>query len=171
MQRKATEPRLAGLFCVLASAMIILFGAPYAAAVEKPAANAQAPINEAQWAKILTRLKDKGITRTLPQRVTEHLGLTKGDETLTALELAVEREGFQHGIYVDPWRGASRLFILFVFRTPDKKWTGFVADPHLALLSAASWSTGGVPSPIPVAEAQPAFDNELTYWAVLSELF
>jgi hypothetical protein len=142
-----------------------------ALAVEKPAASTSVLINPDQWAKILKRLKDKGLSRTLPARVTAQLGLTKGDETLTVLELAVEREGYQHGIYMSPWLGADRLFFIFAFRNPEKKWMGFAADPHLTLLSAATWNTGETPVTVPVTEAQSVFDNELAYWAVLAELF
>jgi hypothetical protein len=146
------------------------FAARRGLAVEKPG-NTQAPITSEQWSKILARIRDKGIRRTLPQRVTAHLGLTKGNETLSVLELAVEREGYQHGIYVDPWLGPDHLYFIFAFRNPEKKWMGFVADPHLALTSAATWSSGGNPEPVPVAQAQSVFDNELAYWAVLADLF
>jgi hypothetical protein len=142
-----------------------------ALALEKPAASTSVLINPDQWAKILKRLKDKGLSRTLPARVTAQLGVTKGDETLTVLELAVEREGYQHGIYMSPWLGADRLFFIFAFRNPEKKWMGFAADAHLTLLSAATWNTGETPATVPVTEAQSVFDNELAYWAVLAELF
>jgi hypothetical protein len=164
--------RWAAIFCALAAvAVVSSLSAGEAVAVEKPAANSTGLINADQWAKILNRLKDKGVSRTLPARVTAQLGLTKGDETLTVLELAVEREGYQHGIYMSPWLGADRLFFIFAFRNPDKKWMGFAADPHLTLLSAATWSTGETPVPISAADAQSVFDNELGYWAVLAELF
>jgi hypothetical protein len=167
--QRVVNHSLAAAILWLAALAFMLPGGAFA--VEKPAANLSAPINSEQWAKILTRLKEKGISRTLPPRVTEQLGLTKGRESLSVLELAVEREGYQHGIYMSPWAGPDRLFFIFAFRTPEKKWMGFATDAHLALLSAATWNTGETPVPVPLSDAQPVFNNELGYWAVLAELF
>jgi hypothetical protein len=106
--------------------------------------------------------------RTLPFKVAEHLGLTKGSETLTVHELAVERDGYQHGIYksVDP--GDDR--IILAFRTPEKRWTAFVTDTRFRLLSAIVWNAGESPVPWPNDQALPAFKNEMGYWSVLAEL-
>src|SRR5258707_1092660 len=64
-----------------------------------PKSAAAAPLSGEQWAKVLKQMDQNGKTRTLPFKVAEHLGLTKGTETLTVREIAFERDGFQHGIY------------------------------------------------------------------------
>jgi len=150
---------------------IALWWVPNSAAVEKPAATASTLLSQDEWAKILKQLKEKGISRTLPTRVTEELGLTKGAETLSVLELAVEREGYKHGIYMSPSLGQDRPFVIFVFGTPENRWMGFVTDLHLKLVAAATWNTGETPIRLPKEAAQSAFDNELGSWAVLAELF
>jgi hypothetical protein len=125
-------------------------------------------LNKEQWAKIVRRMDVEGRTRTLPFKVAEHLGLTRGSETLTVSELAVEREGYQHGIYksVDPKDDR----VILAFRTPEKRWTAFVTDTRFKLISAIVWNAGETPVAWPNGEALPAFRNELGYWAVLAEL-
>ncbi len=128
-----------------------------------------AKLTPAQWAKIVKRMDAGGDTRVLPFKVAEHLGLTKGTEILTVRELAFEREGYQHGIYrnVDPKDDR----VILAFRTPEKRWTAFLTDTRFKLVSAIAWNAGSDPVPWPIGEALPAFNNELTYWSVLADLF
>jgi len=143
-----------------------------ARAVEKPASSTSVLINPDQWAKILKRLKDKGLSRTLPARVTAQLGLTKGDERLTVLELAVETRGLSaRPIYMSPWLGADRLFSFLRFEIRRRNGWVFAADAHLTLLSAATWNTGEHLRRFRSPRRKSVFDNELAYWAVLAELF
>src|SRR5216684_2937973 len=87
------------------------------AGVAAPKTDTGAPLSKQQWAKIVKRMDQNGQTRDLPFKVAEHLGLTRGAEVLTVRELAVEREGYQHGIYrsVDPKDDR----IILAFRTPE----------------------------------------------------
>lgn len=148
---------------VIAAILAIVSGAAAA-----PKADTGAILGADQWAKIVKTMDANGKTRTLPFKVADYLGLTKGTETLTVRELAFERDGYQHGIYrsVDP---ADQRVIL-VFRTPEKRWTAFVADSKFKLIAAIVWSAGETPVPWSQAEALPAFNNELGYWSVLAEL-
>ncbi|HEY2137098.1 MAG TPA: hypothetical protein VGH49_14495 [Xanthobacteraceae bacterium] len=125
-------------------------------------------MSKEQWAKIVKRMDETGQVRTLPFKVAEHLGLTNGSETLTVRELAIEREGYQHGIYmsVDP----ADTRIILAFRTPEKRWTAFVADSGFRLISAIVWNAGESPVAWPREEALPAFTNELGYWSVLADV-
>jgi hypothetical protein len=150
---------------VLAVAMAL---APSVIPASLAAQNDAAILSKTQWAKIVKRMDQSGQVRTLPFKVAEHLGLTKGSETLTVHELAVERDGYQHGIYksVDP--GDDR--IILAFRTPEKRWTAFVTDTRFGLLSAIVWNAGESPIPWPNDQALPAFKNEMGYWSVLAEL-
>jgi hypothetical protein len=155
--------RLVRFVAAIATTLMIVGGATAA-----PKAGPGPILSADQWAKIVKTMDANGKTRTLPFKVADHLGLTRGAETLTVRELAFEREGFQHGIYrsVDP---ADQRVIL-AFRTPEKRWTAFVADSKFKLIGAIVWNAGETPVPWPQAEALPAFNNELGYWSVLAEL-
>lgn len=153
---------------VRALAFVAAVVALSSAAVAAEKAQTAALLTKEQWAKIEKRMDEKGDVRVLPFKVADHLGLTKGTETLTVRELAFEREGYQHGIYrsVDP---ADQRIIL-AFRTPEKKWTAFVTNTRFQLLAAIVWNAGETPVAWPNAEALPAFRNELGYWSVLADL-
>jgi hypothetical protein len=118
--------------------------------------------------KILKRLQETGRTRPIPSKVSEGLGATHGDQVLNVREIAFERAGYQHGFYrsID---GADR-FIL-AFRTPDKKWTAFLTDTRLKLISAVAWDAGEKPVRWTGPEANQAFENELAYWATIADIF
>lgn len=144
-----------------------------AIAMALPAAVAAQPadavtLSKEQWAKVAKRMEEGGLVRFLPPKVAEHLGLTKGNETLAVRELAFEREGYQHGIYraMDPKDGR----IILAFRTPEKKWTAFLTDARFQLISAIVWNAGEVPVRWPNDQALAAFKNEIGYWSVLAEL-
>jgi hypothetical protein len=133
-----------------------------------PKADAGATLSAEQWGKIVKAMNANGQTRILPFKVADHLGLTRGSETLTVRELAFEREGYQHGIYTSVAPGDDR--VILVFRTPEKRWTAFVASAGFKLVTAIVWNAGETPVPWPNDEALPAFKNELTYWSVVADL-
>jgi hypothetical protein len=157
--------RAAALFAILG---LVLAAAGASGGAAAPKADADAPLSAAQWAKIVKRMDENGQTRDLPFKVAEHLGLTKGAQVMTVRELAFERGGYQHGIYrsVDPKDDR----VILVFRTPEKRWTAFLADAHFRLVLAVVWNAGDSPERWPDAEALPAFNNELGYWSVLADL-
>jgi hypothetical protein len=136
--------------------------------VAAPKADAGAPLSKEQWAKLAKRMAEAGTTRDLPFKVAESLGLTRGAEVLTVRELAFERQGYQHGIYrsVDP----NDDRVILAFRTPEKRWTAFLADANFHLVLAIVWNAGETPQPWPNGEALPAFNNELGYWSVIADL-
>ena len=149
----------------LACAVGLSFASASAAA---PKADAGAPLSKEQWAKLAKRMAEAGTTRDLLFKVAESLGLTRGAEVLTVRELAFERQGYQHGIYrsVDPRDDR----IILAFRTPEKRWTAFVADSRFKLTAAVVWNAGETPEPWATDEALPAFNNELGYWSVIADL-
>jgi hypothetical protein len=163
MRKSPTSRALALLVVAIAA---LLSGAASGDAAPRADSTALTP---AQWAKIVKRMDTSGDTRVLPAKVAAHLGLTKGAETFTVHELALEREGYQHGIYrsVDPKDDR----VILAFRTPEKKWTAFLTNTRFELVSAIVWSAGNEPAPWPASEALPAFNNELVYWSVLADLF
>jgi hypothetical protein len=133
-----------------------------------PKADDGPPLSNEQWAKIAKRMAEAGTTRDLPFKVAESLGLTRGAEVLTVRELALERQGYQHGIYrsLDPKDDR----IILAFRTPEKRWTAFLTDARFRLVLAIVWNAGETPQRWPDDEALPAFNNELGYWSVIAEL-
>ncbi len=160
-------PRFARAFIVAAAVLLPALSLAVAG-LAAGKAEGGALLTKDQWAKIAKRMDETGDVRILPFKVADHLGLTKGTETLRVHELAFEREGYQHGIYrsVDP---ADQRIIL-AFRTPEKKWTAFVTDLRFGLIAAIVWNAGETPVAWPNAEALPAFRNELGYWSVLADL-
>jgi hypothetical protein len=131
-------------------------------------ADSGAVLTKEQWGKIVRQMDQKGTVRDLPFKVAESLGLTKGSQVMTVRELALEREGYQHGIYrsVDP----ADTRIILAFRTPEKRWSAFVTDSRFQLIAAIAWNAGEAPVAWPSDEALPAFRNELAYWSVIAEL-
>jgi hypothetical protein len=168
MMRAAIILRLRHAACGLAIGAGVLACALSAAPAAAPKADTGVILTVEQWAKIVKAMEMNGAHRVLPFKVADHLGLTKGTETLTVRELAFEREGYQHGIYrsVDP----ADQRIIMAFRTPEKRWTAFVADAKFRLISAIVWNAGETPVPWSNREALPAFRNELGYWSVVAEL-
>jgi len=158
-------PRRALAILAIAAAACLLVNSGSRAAPKAESAR----LTPAQWAKIAKRMKTSGDTRVLPFKVAQHLGLTRGADVMTVRELAFEREGYQHGIYrnVDP--KDDRLIL--AFRTPEKRWTAYLTNTRFELVVAIVWNAGSDPVPWPNREALPAFNNELTYWSVLADLF
>jgi hypothetical protein len=157
--------RIARVVVLVAGTVALSLVAPGIAAEKAATA---APLTQEQWAKIAKRMDEKGDVRVLPFKVADHLGLTKGTETLTVRELAFEREGYQHGIYRSVDLADQR--IILAFRTPEKRWTAFVTDRRFGLITAIVWNAGETPVRWPNVEALPAFRNELGYWSVLADL-
>jgi hypothetical protein len=155
------------LFATFAVAAAVALSAP-SLGCAAPKSDSAVLLSREQLVKLLKRMDESGQTRILPFKVAEHLGLTKGSETLTVRELAFERDGYQHGIYksVDPKDDR----IILAFRTPEKRWTAFLTDARFRLISAIVWNAGEVPVPWANDQASPVFHNELGYWSVLAEL-
>jgi hypothetical protein len=126
------------------------------------------PLDGEHLRKILKRLDEIGRTRPIPPKVTEQLGITKGDQVLNVREIAFERAGYQHGFYKGLEKGDDRLIL--AFRTPEKKWTAFLTDSRLNLVAAVTWDAGETPVSWQGEEAAHAFDNELAYWATIIDL-
>ena len=158
--------RTAAALAILAAAIAATTLGPVAAAA--PKSGASAPLSTEQWTKIVKAMDEKGQVRALPPKIAEHLSLARQDQTFNVHELAFEREDYQHGIYrsVDP---ADQRVIL-AFRTPEKRWTAFLADSRFRLIAAVVWNAGEEPVAWSKPEALPAFNNELTYWSVIAEL-
>lgn len=168
--RRATKPG-GFLGCVLAAALLIAALGPIPIAWADPQPALSAP----EIATILKRMKEIGRTRSMPAKITEPLGASHHDETLTAGELVFEHDDYQHGFYKILAPGGDILtrgddrFIL-VLRTPQRHWMAFLANARLELVSAVQWQAGGNPEPAAISETRSLFDNEIAYWAALAEI-
>ena len=90
-------------------------------------------LDDSHLRKIFKRLDEAGRTREVPAKVTAALGVTQGDETLQVREVAFERAEYEHGFYKSLRPGDDR--IILAFRTPEKKWTAFLTNSRLRLLT------------------------------------
>ena len=161
--------RIAIFSAVVAAAAVPPGWVTTSLAAPKKAVTAKPVLGAEQLQKILKRLEESGRTRPLPTKVTAQLWVTKGDATLTVREIAFEHAGYQHGFYKSLETGKD--YLLLAFRTPEKKWTAFLTNSQLKLISAVSWDAGEMPATWSGREADQAFDNELVYWSTLAEIF
>jgi len=137
---------------------------------------ASAPkLSEAQLEKLIDTMPIEGKIVTAEKRVTDTLGLTKNNETLTSRALTVkERAGVLfHQIQLLPG-GKGYLFGNIGPTTVQVFW----ADKNLVLVAAMTSVKGGPTAgmtggmmvyPTPVKEAAPDFSNELAYWATVAD--
>jgi hypothetical protein len=155
--------------CLLRAALIVL------AAIVTPifafnvaTADPTEAISPSEIAKILKRADETGRTRSLPSKLTEPLGASSGDETLSVQELVFEHDEYQHGFYRIMKPGDDR--IILVLRTPEKDWVAFLADARFKLISSVGWHSGQIPMKTNVVDTRPLFNNEVAYWAALAEI-
>lgn len=145
-------------------------------AAEPAALDAAAPpLSQAQLKKIGDALADKGKVVLAAKTVTDALGLTKNDETISSPALTVkERDnGLIHQFQPLP-QGAGYIVGNIGPTTMEVYW----ADKNLVLVAAISsvhnMLTNSLPNEalvaaVPVAQAQPDFANELAYWATVAD--
>lgn len=136
-------------------------------APQVPAPAPQAPpaatqvLSAAQLQKINGWIADKGRDITVTPIITDILGLTNGNQTLTCRAFATEGDGGEvHQIYVLP-DGKGYLEAHFFKDRLDVYW----ADKNFALLAAVEGVRGQKPKAASFADAQYGFDFESAWWA------
>ena len=133
------------------------------AALAPAALAAQRPISEAQLKKINGWIADQGKDIAVSALITEILGLTKNDQTISARGYAAldPANGNEiHQIFILP-EGKGYLADHFHQDKVEVYW----ADKDLVLLTALSGVRGAKPEVMFFQDAQAGFDNELTWWA------
>ncbi|MGC1777033.1 MAG: hypothetical protein WBB34_03750 [Xanthobacteraceae bacterium] len=138
-------------------------------APQVPATAPQAPpppaatqvLSAAQIQKINGWITDKGRDIAVTPIITDILGLTNGNQTLTCRAFATEGDGGEvHQIYVLP-DGKGYLEAHFYKDRLDVYW----ADKNFALLAAVEGVRGQKPTAASFADAQYGFDFESAWWA------
>jgi hypothetical protein len=126
-------------------------------------AAAERPLSEAQLKKINGWIADQGRDIAVSAVITEILGLTKNEETMSArgyAALDTESGNEIHQIFILP-EGKGYLADHFHQDKVEVYW----ADKDLVLLTALSGVRGAKPEIMFFQEAQASFNNELTWWA------
>jgi hypothetical protein len=124
---------------------------------------AERPLSEAQFKKINGWITDQGRDIAVSAVITEILGLTKNEETISArgyAALAPENGNEIHQIFILP-EGKGYLADHFHQDKVEVYW----ADKDLVLLTALSGVRGAKPEIMFFQEAQAGFNSELTWWA------
>ena len=167
---------LAALIAVALAAPGSFAQAPPAPAPSAPAPPAPAPpapaapvpalpaptqsLSAAQSQKINEWIAAQGRDIAITPIITDILGLTKGDHTISCRAFAAAGEGSEiHQIYLLP-EGQGYLDAHFYKDKLDVYW----ADNNFALIAALSGIRGETPAAASFAEAQYGFAFELAWW-------
>jgi hypothetical protein len=124
---------------------------------------AERPLSDAQLKKINGWIADQGRDIAVSAVITEILGLTKNDQTMSARGYAAldTANGNEiHQIFILP---AGKGYLADHFH--QDKVEVYWADKDLVLLTALSGVRGVRPEVMFFQDAQAAFNNELTWWA------
>jgi hypothetical protein len=114
-----------------------------------------------QLKKIDGWIADKGREIAITPIITDILGLTKGDQTMSCRAFAAEGDGDEvHQIYVLP-EDKGYLEAHFYNDKLDVYWT----DKDFALKAALEGVRGQMPAPTTYADAQYGFSFEMAWWA------
>ncbi len=165
------SPRLPICLGFLAALMAFSFlaspGFAQAPQPPAPAAPSQPPpapsvtLSAAQLKKIDGWIADQGREITVTPIITEILGLTKDDQTMTCRAFAAEGEsGEVHQIYALP-DGQGYLEAHFYKNRIDVYW----ADKNFVLKAAVEGVHGQLPAAVSFADAKYGFSFELAWWA------
>jgi hypothetical protein len=130
-------------------------------------AGAERPLSEAQLKKINGWIAGQGRDIAISALITDILGLTKNDETISSRGYAAvdtENGNEIHQIFLLP---QERGYLADHFH--QDKVDVYWADKDLGLITALAGIRGGKPAIMSFAEAQAGFNNELTWWAKFAD--
>jgi hypothetical protein len=136
----------------------LLAVAPTAAASADP----QQAFTAAEAKKINEIAEEKGDNGVINKKVSDGLGMTKNDETVTSHAFAVkDSKGNVHQIQPLPNDRGYMLGEVVGSKFIYVYW----ANKDFGLISAVSFIRGQSPKPMANADAQAGIGYELTYWA------
>jgi hypothetical protein len=164
---------LGGLAALIAFSLPASQGFAQAPPAATPAPPAQTPpaavpappaptltLSAAQLKKIDGWIADKGRDIAITPIITDILGLTKGDQTMSCRAFAAEGDGDEvHQIYALP-DGKGYLEAHFYKNKLDVYW----ADKDFGLKAALEGVRGQMPAPTSFADAQYGFSFEVAWW-------
>jgi hypothetical protein len=153
---------------IAAIAIVILnAAAPAPGALVRTSTAAERALSDAQLRKIDGWIADQGRDIAISAVITEILGLTKNDQTISARGYAAldAANGNEiHQIFILP-EGKGYLADHFHQDKVEVYW----ADKDLVLLTALSGVRGTRPAVMFFQDAQAGFNNELTWWAKFAD--
>jgi hypothetical protein len=143
--------------------LILIAGAQVPGAWVRTSTAAERALSDAQLKKIDGWIADQGKDIAVSAVITEILGLTKNEQTISArgyaaLDTASSNE--IHQIFILP-EGKGYLADHFHQDKVEVYW----ADKDLVLLTALSGVRGAKPEVMFFQDAQAGFNNELAWWA------
>jgi hypothetical protein len=150
-----------GIAAIAVLALSIIALAPGVLAPASVAA--ERPLSDAQLKKINGWIADQGKDIAVSAVITEILGLTKNDQTMSARGYAAldTANGNEiHQIFILP-QGKGYLADHFHQDKVEVYW----ADKDFVLLTALSGVRGARPEVMFFQDAQAGFNNELSWWA------
>jgi len=144
----------------LLAALLLVFLAASSGFAQAPPAAVRA-LSGAQLRKIDGWITEQGRDIAITPIITDILGLTKGDQTMSCRAFAAAGDGNEvHQIYVLP-EGKGYLDAHFYNDKLDVYWT----DKDFALIAALEGVRGQKPAPTSFADAQYGFGYEVAWWA------
>jgi hypothetical protein len=152
---------------IAAIAILIASAAALMPGVLARSCAAERALSDAQLKKIDGWIADQGRDIAVSAVITEILGLTKNDQTISARGYAAldAANGNEiHQIFILP-EGKGYLADHFHQDKVEVYW----ADKDLVLLTALSGVRGARPAVMFFQDAQAGFNNELTWWAKFAD--
>jgi hypothetical protein len=128
---------------------------------------AERVLSDAQLKKINGRIAEKGRTVEVSKILTDILGLTQNNETMTSRAFATrdsENADEIHVIFILP---AEKGYLEERFH--QDRIEVYWADKNLVLISALTGIRGGRPAIMSFQEAKAGFDHDLKWWAKYAE--
>ncbi len=147
--------------------LVLSAAAPAPGILVRASAAAERALSDAQLNKINGWIADQGKDIAVSAVITEILGLTKNDQTISARGYAAldTANGNEiHQIFILP-EGKGYLADHFHQDKVDVYW----ADKDLVLLTALAGVRGAKPEVMLFQDAQAGFNNELTWWAKFAD--
>lgn len=148
---------------VAIAALALGAAAPMPGALVPTSVAAERPLSDAQLKKINGWIADQGKDIAISALITEILGLTKNDQTISARGYAAldPANGNEiHQIFILP-EGKGYLSDHFHQDKVEVYWS----DKDLVLLTALSGIRGARPEIMFFQDARAGFNSELTWWA------
>jgi hypothetical protein len=128
---------------------------------------AERALSDAQLKKINGWIAEKGRTVEVSEIITDILGLTQNNETMTSRAFATrdsENADEIHVIFILP---AEKGYLEERFH--QDRIEVYWADKNLVLISALTGIRGGLPAVMSFQEAQAGFNYDLKWWAKFAD--
>ena len=150
-----------------AAALIFAFPAAAPDGFVRVVVAAERALSDAQLKKINGWIAEKGRTIEVSEIITDILGLTQNNETMTSRAFATRDSENADEIHVMFILPAEKGYLEERFH--QDRIEVYWADKNLVLISALTGIRGGKPAIMSFQEAQAGFDHDLKWWAKYAE--